>query len=55
MNKEIYFDKNFKKCFEKAMKKGALTTFENWMYLYSDKNFDWFKHSISRENLKVKK
>ena len=55
MNKEIYFDKNFKKCFENAMLKGVLTTFDNWMYMYSDKKFDWFKNSLTRENRKVKK
>ena len=55
MSDEIYFDKNFKKCFENAMLKGVLKSFEDWMYMYSDKNFDWFKHSISRENLKVRK
>ena len=52
---EIYFDKNFKKCFENAMLKCFLKSFDNWMYLYSDKKQDWFKHSISREILKVKK
>ena len=55
MDKEIYFDKNFKKCFENAMLKGVLKSFDNVMYLYSCKNFDWFKHSITREILKVKK
>ena len=55
MSEEIYFDKNFKKCFEKALKKGVITTFENWMYMCSDKKYYWFKHSLTRENRKVKK
>ena len=55
MNNDIYFDENFKECFHNAIKRGCFNSLENWMYMDSDSYFDYFKHSITRQNKKVKK
>jgi len=38
----------FKKAFRNAWARGAIEEGESWMYIYSDDEFDHFKHNIYR-------
>lgn len=46
--------RNSKEAFENAILQG-LEDIENYMYMYSDINYDYFKEIISREYKKIRR
>jgi len=49
----IMFKTNYEACFENAYKKGAFSKGEPYMYMFTQGDIDWFKHKVTREDVKV--